>query len=487
LPGSAGTRTLAAGSVTFKEIELQPAEPAKKRRIAVTPPQFDDMGKLLTALGEGYRYDDLPMEAFQQPQKLAEYDVIFLTCAGEGAGSDALRKNLRGYVEAGGTLYASDLRYPMIATSFPEFLLSAENEVRAERQKQLDEANRELQRLLLPDAKIETVTQVLQQAGLGPTLADKVEQIAAAVQRANLAETPRPAKPAIRTALSDAGLPAASEAELDAIAKALRDRALKVNRAKYEAKKERNESAEVAALRQRIQQLQTQRAAADQIGIETGQVQRLHADVVEPGLQELLGKTMDLNFDAGGWAPAHFAGKDVTVYLRGRYQTSSGGTAEAPLLVKFPAGQGTVIFTAFHNEAQNSEQEEKLLRYLVFTAVTAKEESLVAKTMVSGGFSPAKRSLISHSSGNPSVTQTYRNERPGRLQFALSFANQGARLRFTLIAPTGQKFEKEVESTLVVEVPDAPAGPWQYTVTALQVPYENFPFSVNVGEEENRS
>jgi hypothetical protein len=485
LPATSPSRKLASGKVTFKEIELKPAEPAKKWRIGVTPPAYDNMGKLLDTLGEGYRYENLPMAALLDPARLAGFDVIFLTCASEGAGAEPLHQNLRRYVQGGGTLYASDLRYPMIAATFPGFVGTDAGSSKATRQKQLDEARQQLEQLLAPDMEVEPLADALGRAGLGPALAGKIDQIVTALQKANLADKPRPAKTAIGRALSDAGLTPVPETDIAALAKAVHDRALKINRSKHEAKKEAQESAQVLTLRQRIQQLEAQLAAGVEVaGLQTGRVQNLKADVVEPGLQEVLGRTMDLKFDAGDWIPAYFAGKDVTVYLRGTYTTSSGTNAEAPLLVKFPVGQGTVIFTAFHNEAQNSEQEEKLLRYLVFTAVTAKEESLVAKTMTSGGFSPAKRSLISHRAGDPSVTQVYRNDHPGRLQFALTFANQGARLRFTLVAPTGQKFEKDVESTLVVEVPDAPAGAWQYTVTALQVPYENFPFSVNVGEEK---
>jgi hypothetical protein len=39
-----------------------------------------------------------------------------------------------------------------------------------------------------------------------------------------------------------------------------------------------------------------------------------------------------------------------------------------------------------------------------------------------------------------------------------------------------------VGATLVVEATGAPAGEWSYTVTALSVPFDNFPFSVSVGE-----
>src|SRR5262249_54642925 len=138
----------------------------------------------------------------------------------------------------------------------------------------------------------------------------------------------------------------------------------------------------------RVQSLRHQIAAAR---VGSGEAQVVNARVVDPGLQELLGETVELNFDTTGWDPARFAGQGVNVLMRGDFKVLNGGRAEAPLLVKFPSGQGTVIFTSFHNEAQNSRQEEVLLRYLVFSAVTAKEEAITDKTMLSGGFSPAKR------------------------------------------------------------------------------------------------
>jgi hypothetical protein len=102
--------------------------------------------------------------------------------------------------------------------------------------------------------------------------------------------------------------------------------------------------------------------------------------------------------------------------------------------------------------------------------------------MLSGGFSPAKRSQISHSTGQDSVTQTYSSPRGGPIRFALTLSGQGARLKFKLVAPTGQEYERETTATLVVEATGAPAGKWHYTVTSLQIPYANFPFSVGVGE-----
>ena len=79
-----------------------------------------------------------------------------------------------------------------------------------------------------------------------------------------------------------------------------------------------------------------------------------------------------------------------------RLETVSGQRKTAPLLVKFPHKDGTVIFTSFHNEKQNNQTALKLLRYLVFAAMTADVESQVTRTMVQGGFSPAKRRHLQH-------------------------------------------------------------------------------------------
>lgn len=343
--------------------------PIKRLRLGVTPPAggFDDMGRLLDTLGEGYKYTPFRLEDLLDLKKLVEFDVIFLTCsglplsmldkrigAGERPGTDnytpnekvlkQVGDNLRAFVDKGGTLYASDLHYKLVALAFPDL------------------------------------------------------------------------------------------------------------------------------------------AHADQEQVGKGD-QDVNAEVVDAGLKEIIGGEMKLRFDLAGWYPADFSGETITVYLRGKYVKESGGEQTAPLLVKFPNHDGTVIFTSFHNEKQNSEQELKLLRYLVFSAVTAEVESRVRRTMVQGGFSPAKQNLFSASSGEQSAESVYHTGEAGHLQFVLGFENQGAQLRLTVIGPDGKKLEKTGTSTITIEVPDAAAGDWRYTVTALKLPNENFPFTVTVGQK----
>ena len=103
------------------------------------------------------------------------------------------------------------------------------------------------------------------------------------------------------------------------------------------------------------------------------------AEVLDRGLQKLLGKTVTLKFDLGGWQAAAFSGDSVTPILRA---TDNGRLKEGtPLLVKFRYGQGIVFFTSFHNSVIASETAKKLLRYLVFAAVIADAEARVLKVL----------------------------------------------------------------------------------------------------------
>jgi hypothetical protein len=174
----------------------------------------------------------------------------------------------------------------------------------------------------------------------------------------------------------------------------------------------------------------------------------------------------------------------VTTYLKGTYRTVGGGEAKGPLLVQFHYKDGSVIFTSFHNEAQNNQTELKLLRYLVLATVTAPLDASVKQTMVRGGFSPVERNLLSASSGEQSVTQTYEYKGGRALEFMLAFKEgQGAKLRLTVTGPGGVRREKEGTSTLTIDVPQAAAGQWKYTIKPIAVPYENFPFTLTVGEK----
>ena len=69
-------------SVKFRVIPTQAAVGVadKPMRIAVTKPNFDDMGKLLESLGTGYRFDVVDLDDIRNPLFFDQYDILFLTC-----------------------------------------------------------------------------------------------------------------------------------------------------------------------------------------------------------------------------------------------------------------------------------------------------------------------------------------------------------------------------------------------------------------------
>ena len=340
----------------------------KRLSLGVTPEhaEWDDMAKLLDTLGEGYPYRRFSLNDLLEPAKIAEYQVIFLTCSGYpekwlaaslGAGDRPNtqvfapdpevyatgQKNLRDFVSRGGTLYASDKHFGLVASAFPEFV--------------------------------------------------------------------------------DFG-----------------------------------------------------RA-------EMGQRQNLVAKVEDVGLRELVGPTLALDFDQPNWQPAAFRGEGVVPLLTGEYQAMDGQVRTAPLLVKFAVGDGMVIFTSFHNEKNNNENEIKLLKYLVFAGVTAQTDAKIEKSMKQGGFAKAKQNLYSASEGDQSQTATYQCSEACDLQFVLGFQDQGARLRLTVVGPDGKTYEQEGDSTITIDVPAAAVGAWKYTITPLEIKSANFPFTITVGRK----
>lgn len=337
----------------------------KRLKIAVTEPEFDDIGKILDNLGEAYKYTDINLDDLTEDNLRDRFDVIFISCGtvkedwvarvtNETGGRNStrvilkedkvrrLKTNLRKFVEDGGTIYSSDWRYQLLSIPFPEF-----------------------------------------------------------------------------------------------------------------------ESSD----------------------IKQGDVQNLDADVVDSGLQDVIGKTIELRFDLPAWYPATFEARprQITEVLRGTYRDMDGNRVTAPLLVKFAVGKGNVIFTSFHNEKTVSEKQEKLLKYLVFSSVTAGTSAEVNETMVKGGFAPQKQSILSASQENPSAVSIYENTKAGELKVVL--AAEGASFELELTSPSGTKIKKAGSDKIVIDVPNAAKGKWNCKVTATKVPHANFPYSLTFGHK----
>jgi hypothetical protein len=326
--------------------ELTISRQPRPLRLAVTPPRYDNMGALLTKLGAGYKHTQVQDTDLVDLKKLSEFDVLFLTCSASNTGNLKQNTALRQFVERGGTLYASDLRFDAVAGAFPDYVDN----------------------------------------------------------------------------------------------------------------------------RQRFQ----------------GRPGKVTADVVNAGLRDLIGKQVPITFNAGGWKAAAFDRKKVTTFLEGNFQASGGlgQMTRGQFMVKFTCKKGAVIFTSFHNSAQNSAFETALLKYIVFTAVTTQVEAEMREALRKHGFTPQDTKRHSISRGETSPVHTYKLEKSGALQFALGLEGQGAsQVRLALVTPRGEKIEHDGNSSFIFEVPDAPAGEWRYSVRATEVPYANYPMTVTVGKK----
>jgi len=218
--------------------------------------------------------------------------------------------------------------------------------------------------------------------------------------------------------------------------------------------------------------------------LEAGKAQHATATVVDKGLAANIGNTIELNFDLKGWHPAAFEGKNVKEYLRGDVELMTGKIVSLPLLVEITNGKGSVLFTSFHNEAQNSEKEMLLLKYLIFASVTAEENARARDVLVQGGFSPSASDIFTSSDSQSSTVYEYPNPEKANLSFVLGFANQGAKLTMEIVDPQGKVVSAKTGSeTFQISVNAAVAGDWICRIKAEKVPFENFPYTLNVGSK----
>jgi hypothetical protein len=109
---------------TVRRLQLPDGTP-RPLKLAVTPLVHDDLGSVLTRMGEGYRFTNLRNQDLFSYETLKQHDVVFLTCADLYAQDFQAAAALRKFVQQGGTLYASDLRGDLLLAAFPEYAARA--------------------------------------------------------------------------------------------------------------------------------------------------------------------------------------------------------------------------------------------------------------------------------------------------------------------------------------------------------------------------
>lgn len=249
-------------------------------------------------------------------------------------------------------------------------------------------------------------------------------------------------------------------------------------------------------------------------GPHVGLAQWVTADVVDPGLANYLDpanppSTVDIEYDLDYWVPIKNISSAAKVHYRGTYSTlSSAGLSVSgketrtvtrqsesvyalaqesnkPLCVSFEPygdGGGRVIYTTFHNEPQQTEIEKKLLEYLVLIPSTSQEQQQVRQVMDSQKVFLVRTDINVIDPGEVSPLSSYMTSGASKLVFALAW--RGSTLRLSVYRPNGSLYS-EVEgssSPIFIAIPDAEAGSWKYKVTGVDVPYNNYPYVVGIGE-----
>ena len=221
--------------------------------------------------------------------------------------------------------------------------------------------------------------------------------------------------------------------------------------------------------------------------------QYVQARVLDPGLAEVIGQKIGLVFDKDLWVCAERV-QGGKVYLEGLVKDASGKEAVLPLLVGFPHGKGQVVYTSFHNEtakdrsAELTEQQKGLLEYLVFKQVTSGVSGEVSRILVEQKYTLSKETLFSTGTGGPR-TFTFQTQPGKKISFMLGWnvPPTGPRpiLELAVQSPTEETLVKKSDKPpVVVSVESSVAGDYRYAVHSVQVPYNNFPFVLQVGVKE---
>ena len=404
-------------------------------RLAVTPASYDDMGKLLKQLGEGYKFDNISNQDLLYPEKISKYDVLFITCGPSAirtpsalnfpfTSGDGGQKDIQGYLGKNTTILLRAFGTPYSSQTITNNALWV------------------YKGLNITDTNGKKSSSV--RFTISGNVVQKVELVTTQ-EIINGNHTHLPINESLRSYVENGGIIYASD---------LRFPLLQV------------------AFKEHI----------DTTRLYTGTRQQTEAEVIDQSLQDFLGaKTVPINFNAGGWRLAAFKGDTVKVLLKGSVSLSSGKTISTPLMVKFPVGKGYVIFTSFHNAEQKSELELKLLKYLVFNSITSGVNVEIAEQLAPKDMKPRMNQLISFGLPGQPSSQSFFCRKNGEAVFALAFQCNGAKFKLIATGPNGKKLEKEGSHSFFISESQVKEGDqWKLEVIPLSVPHNNFAVRLSV-------
>ncbi len=249
-----------------------------------------------------------------------------------------------------------------------------------------------------------------------------------------------------------------------------------------------------------------------------GTAGKVQAKVTDSGLAAVLGKrTIEINYDLGAWVVIDSVPSSTRVHVTGPasimdYSASmeklqnlqnldfsnpqaveelskefSGEAAttlqDKPYIVTFTEGDGEVLYTTFHNEAQKTEDTEDVLNWF---GVRTKGGRLARATqdLVVKGDDVLLQEIVDGM--NQDETKNYAFAASGESDFKVTLNFGGSALSLKITDPDGsQVVDKEVSSPPFTQSVQAKEGDFQIQVKGDDVSEKNMPFVVAVSGPED--
>jgi hypothetical protein len=244
------------------------------------------------------------------------------------------------------------------------------------------------------------------------------------------------------------------------------------------------------------------------------------AKVVDSGLSAVLGKTnAEINFDLGSWAVIDSVGSGTKVHITGpvsiydygssgysqeyldalsnldysnpqaveefyqNYQSGNTGSSSSnvqdkPYVVSFSEGEGEVLYTSFHNEAQKTSDMEKLVNWFA-VRTRASRLARATQSLATSGDNVVLQEVVD--TINQGDTKTYYFNATGKADFKVILNFGGSTIDIKITDPKGSEVSKEsVSSPPYTKSVSAKEGKYTVTLTGAEIPSSNYPFILSV-------
>lgn len=185
---------------------------------------------------------------------------------------------------------------------------------------------------------------------------------------------------------------------------------------------------------------------------KVGSAGEVQANIVDQGLASIVGKkNVKINFDLGSWVVIDSVNSGVRVHMTSEIKVydynneKDNVSKDRPLVVSFQEGKGEVLFTSFHNEAQTSEDLNKIL---IWFAAKAKASKLAqqSRSLGTNGGNFVLQEVVDFISGNE--TKLYKFNATGNSDFKIIINFEGSgKINITVKNPEGKEvLSKQVSS-----------------------------------------